>query len=192
MTPDPPSRAPPTILGEFSWPARPRRLASLGALSGLLIPALRSFRWGQRSDPPALGRFMSEDPVVLTVGHGQFDDRYGYVFDDPQNRYDLAGRDPLTDAAGWVEGALHLTRGAPSAMVPTGLAPRPPVRAKSRAMRWRVPQVLRAARSMLVPSTSIPSTPACQRIADPSERRVPVPNSDPLAPPQSPSRWLGA
>ncbi|MET0558903.1 MAG: hypothetical protein ABW065_09575, partial [Solirubrobacterales bacterium] len=42
---------------------------------------------------PALGRFLSEDPVYGHLGIGASVDRYLYVWDNPLNRYDLNGRD---------------------------------------------------------------------------------------------------
>ena|SRR5437763_9398759 len=47
---------------------------------------------GSRQYDPALGQFMSEDPVIASTGIGQTANRYEYGWEDPVNLYDLEGR----------------------------------------------------------------------------------------------------
>jgi RHS repeat-associated protein len=50
---------------------------------------------GARSYDPSHGSFATEDPVLGHLGIGVSLNRYPYAWDDPQNRFDLDGRDAL-------------------------------------------------------------------------------------------------
>ncbi|HEU4705601.1 MAG TPA: RHS repeat-associated core domain-containing protein, partial [Solirubrobacterales bacterium] len=65
----------------------------LGAQERRADPSTGLIQMGARSYSPALGRFLSEDPVYGHLGIGASADRYLYVWDNPLNRYDLNGRD---------------------------------------------------------------------------------------------------
>jgi RHS repeat-associated protein len=65
----------------------------LGAWGRRSDPASGLIQMGVRSYDPALGSFVSEDPVLGHLGIGVSSNRYPYVWDNPVNRYDLEGRD---------------------------------------------------------------------------------------------------
>jgi RHS repeat-associated protein len=73
----------------------------LGAWERPTDPATGLIQMGARSYDPALGSFMTEDPVMGHLGVGASVDRYPYVWDNPLSRYDLNGRD-LCGTAGEV------------------------------------------------------------------------------------------
>lgn len=68
-------------------------MGHLGAQQRRTDPLSGLLQMGARSYSPALGRFMSEDPVFGHVGVGTSFNRYAYVWDNPLNYYDLNGRD---------------------------------------------------------------------------------------------------
>jgi RHS repeat-associated protein len=54
---------------------------------------------GIRSYDPTLGRFLTEDPVAVTIGLGQLANRYVYAANTPPNLTDLTGRSIFEDIA---------------------------------------------------------------------------------------------
>src|SRR5262249_54437799 len=68
-------------------------MAFLGAQQRRSDPTSGLLQMGERSYGPALGGFLSEDPVLGHLGIGMSTDRYLYVRDNPLNRHDLDGRD---------------------------------------------------------------------------------------------------
>ena len=76
---------------------------------------------GVRAYDPALGRFMSEDPVVGQVGLGATFNRYPYASNNPLNRNDLNGREtcvPTPFGTACVPVTLHPPVPTPSDPVP--------------------------------------------------------------------------
>jgi RHS repeat-associated protein len=69
----------------------------LGAQERRADPATGLVQMGARSYSPALGAFLSEDPVLITLGVSQLNNRYVYAADRTPNLTDLTGRNPLTD-----------------------------------------------------------------------------------------------
>jgi len=65
----------------------------LGAQQRRSDPATGLVQMGVRSYDPALGAFLTEDPLLGHVGLGMTVDRYLYALNNPLNRYDLNGRD---------------------------------------------------------------------------------------------------
>ncbi len=76
---------------------------------------------GARIYDPALGRFLSEDPVVGQVGLGATFNRYPYASDNPLNRNDLDGREtcvPTPFGTACAPVTLHPPAPTPSDPVP--------------------------------------------------------------------------
>ncbi|MDQ3724801.1 MAG: right-handed parallel beta-helix repeat-containing protein [Actinomycetota bacterium] len=70
-------------------------------------PATGLIQMGARVYSPALGSFLSEDPVLGKIGLGITANRYPYVWNNPLTLYDLDGRFPSISGAGdAVGGAL--------------------------------------------------------------------------------------
>jgi len=65
----------------------------LGAQQRRSDPATGLTQMGVRPYGPEFGSFIAEDPVLGHVGRGVTMNRYPYAWNDPMNRYDLAGRD---------------------------------------------------------------------------------------------------
>lgn len=65
----------------------------LGAYERRADPITGLIQMGARSYGPALGRFMSEDPVLGHLGIGTSFNRHAYVWGNPLNLYDLDGLD---------------------------------------------------------------------------------------------------
>jgi RHS repeat-associated protein len=65
----------------------------LGAWERPSDPVGGLIQMGARSYDPALGSFVSEDPVLGHFGVAVSANRYPYAWDNPLNRYDLEGRD---------------------------------------------------------------------------------------------------
>jgi RHS repeat-associated protein len=65
----------------------------LGAWGRPTDQASGLIQMGARSYAPAIGSFLTEDPVYGHLGIGASVDRYLYVRDNPLNLYDLSGRD---------------------------------------------------------------------------------------------------
>jgi RHS repeat-associated protein len=65
----------------------------LGAWERPTDQASGLIQMGARSYSPALGGFLTEDPVYGRLGIGASVNRYPYVRDNPLNLYDLSGRD---------------------------------------------------------------------------------------------------
>lgn len=64
----------------------------LGAQQRRLDPDAGLVQMGVRGYAPRLGRFVSEDPVLMGFGSGQSTNRGSYGLSDPINRFDLDGR----------------------------------------------------------------------------------------------------
>jgi RHS repeat-associated protein len=77
--------------GQLSGPAV--GVGFLGAQQRRGDPATGLVQMGARAYDPALGRFLSEDPVVGQVGLGATFNRYPYASNNPLNRNDLDGRE---------------------------------------------------------------------------------------------------
>jgi RHS repeat-associated protein len=67
----------------------------LGAWERPSDPSSGVIQMGARSYVPSLGAFASEDPVLGHLGIGVSANRYPYAWNDPLNRFDLNGQDPL-------------------------------------------------------------------------------------------------
>jgi RHS repeat-associated protein len=76
---------------------------------------------GIRSYAPTVGRFLTEDPVAVTIGLGQLANRYTYAANTPPNLTDLTGRSIFDDIAdgggGMVESFVDDPLGYPREMV---------------------------------------------------------------------------
>lgn len=70
------------------------QMGFLGAYERRTDAATSLIQMGVRPYDPALGRFLSEDPVLGMISLGQSANRYGYGFANPINMYDLDGRFP--------------------------------------------------------------------------------------------------
>jgi RHS repeat-associated protein len=108
--------------------------SEFGYLGGYGIPsdpATGIVQMGARAYDPALGAFLSEDPVLGHPTDPMTLDPYPYVLDDPLGRYDLQGRDVCVptllggeacaeaaaeDAVGAAEWAAHTAIEAPGAV----------------------------------------------------------------------------
>ncbi len=71
----------------------------LGSYERRSDPSTGLVQMGARAYDPSLGHFTSEDPVLGHPGLGQSNDRYGYVWDNPLNVYDLDGQSPCPPAS---------------------------------------------------------------------------------------------
>lgn len=95
----------------------------LGAQQRRSDPATGLVQMGVRSYDPIHGRFLTEDPIAVTIGMGQLGDRYTYAANNPPNLTDLTGRSIFEDIANggkemvksWAEDPLNF--GDPREMV---------------------------------------------------------------------------
>jgi RHS repeat-associated protein len=67
----------------------------LGAWERPTDPTIGLIQMGARAYSPALGRFATEDPMLVTIGEAQISNRYAYVGDRTPNLTDLSGRYPF-------------------------------------------------------------------------------------------------
>jgi len=65
--------------------------------------ATKMIRMGVREYDPALGRFISTDPLRGTSSNPQSQNRYGYALNNPLTVYDLNGLSPLLPTDDWLE-----------------------------------------------------------------------------------------
>jgi RHS repeat-associated protein len=77
---------------ELSGPSL--QMGYLGAFERPTDPSTGLVQMGVRPYNPELGRFVTEDRLGGATWSGQSLDRYGYVGEDPMNRYDLNGLSP--------------------------------------------------------------------------------------------------
>ncbi|HEX5990700.1 MAG TPA: right-handed parallel beta-helix repeat-containing protein [Solirubrobacterales bacterium] len=97
---------------EMGWLGAQQRRSAVA--SGLVQMGIRSY-------DPTLGRFLTEDPIAVTIGLGQLADRYTYAANTPPNLTDLTGRSIFEDIAegggGMVESFVDDPFGYPREMV---------------------------------------------------------------------------
>ena len=93
----------------------------LGAQQRRSDSATGLVQMGIRSYAPTFGRFLTEDPVAVTIGMGQLGDRYTYAANTPPNLTDLTGRSIFEDIAdgggGMIESFVDDPLGYPRGMV---------------------------------------------------------------------------
>jgi RHS repeat-associated protein len=136
---------------------------------------------GARSYDPALGSFVSEDPVLGHLGIGVSSNRYPYAWDNPVNRYDLGGRDVLPSLPGT---PVCLLGCSPSE--PHEIAERAQDFAKSDFGEWfgaRGDEIVRAFECIAERVVLQPGPVGCQEAAEQWKPDPDAPDEEPRFPP---------
>jgi len=79
----------------------------LGAWERRADPTTSLIQMGARSYSQELGVFLTEDPVLVTVGFSQLNNRYAYAADRTPNLTDLTGRNPFDSLIEGGEGIVE-------------------------------------------------------------------------------------